>query len=129
MVSMVELPKDLRPCETCGRAPDTAKRSAWLAGCPDDHTVREWFNVLWLALDVVHLWPDRTYAAIRIEHHVADDDLILRWLDSVHAATVPRRQYEPGQEVIFDCPTPEYTPNPATGDVTVTWRLPTVEGT
>ena len=125
MAISAAMPKELLPCETCGHRPNEAKRYAWLAGCPDDHEVVEYFEIAWLVHRYAHVWSDNTYSAIEIDYSggVAEP-LILEWLDACHAGKTIRHQRDYGVQITFERPVVDHRTDPVTGDTTVTYRLP-----
>lgn len=129
MVAAPEMPKDLQACESCGHVPEEAKRYAWLAGCPKGHVFHLWFDINWLAYQMVHEWMgDQTYSALKIGDHRIDEATILEWLDAVHAGKIQRRPKVWGEMAQFDDLIREQNVNPINGDITVTYRLPLLEG-
>jgi hypothetical protein len=122
-----EMPKALQACESCGHDPERIQRLHYLAGCPDDHGVFEYFDINWLEQRFAHVWPDQTYSALTVEHGQADDDVVLAWLDAVHSGQSARHPRDQAAEITFERMIRDVTHH-ENGDVTVTYRLPLLEG-
>lgn len=125
MLPTPEMPKELLPCETCGHKPDEAKRLAWLAGCPDGHVLHMWFDINYLAEKLVHIWPDRTYSALRVPTDCKPtEDLMTAWLDWAHDGKTTRRPAYTNEIPVYDDVIATRTQDPVTGDTTVTYTFP-----
>lgn len=128
MVIASALPKQFLPCGECGATPDPAGKLAYLAGCPDDHTVHLQDSIYRFETMIAHVWADGTYSALRVPDTVTDEPILLAWLDAVHAGKTTRRQREIHSEVVFDDITILHHVIADTGEVMPTYSFPPVEG-
>lgn len=127
MSAIVEMPTELKPCESCGHEPDPARRYAWLAGCPDGHVFHVWNDLDWLATKLVHEWPDRTYSALRLDEWKGSADLVLAWLDACHEGRTTRLPALTDEMVRFSTVLRHEHRDETTGDITVTYSFPPIE--